>query len=421
MTDRREEAISVLRTNRHDGYTIPSATLYPYQWNWDSAFIAVGLAGVDPEAAKRELRTLCSAMWDNGMVPQIAFWADAEGYFPGPDEWEAGNGTVQTSGITQPPMLVPAARHVYETTGDEGFRDDLLPLLDRQLSWWVDERSFDGDTVYVRHPWATGMDDSPAWLSVLDSFAPDEIADDLDYVREDRKSDDLSEQRPTDWDYDRYVALVRQGKALDWDEAALREQCPFLVEDVLTNSIFVRACDDLAALYAAAGDEAKANEWRRQAEHSRAGMRDRLWDEELGTFVSYDRVNDRKLRVNSVAGLTSVFGEVPTNEQFASLRENLRENFLGYDYACPSYVGPDMDYDRYWRGPVWMNVNWLLVDGLRRYGASETADRIEQDSVELLDREGFREYFNPETGAGRGSDRFSWSAALYLDWTTDHS
>jgi neutral trehalase len=418
MTDRRDEAVAVLRENRHDGYTIPSATLYPYQWNWDSAFIALGLAHVDPAAAKRELRTLLGSMWPNGMVPQIAFWVDAEGYFPGPDEWDAGTDDVQTSGITQPPMLVPAARHVYEVTGDDDFRDELLPLLDQHLSWWVDERSFDGDTVYVRHPWATGMDDSPAWLSVLESFEPSDIADDLDYVREDRKSEDLSEQRPTDWDYDRYVALVRQGKALDWDEARLRQECPFLVEDVLTNSIFVRGCEDLAALYASAGDDDKASEWRRQAEHSRAGMRERLWDEEMGTFVSYDRVNDRPLRVNSVAGLVSVFGEVPTNEQFGRLRENLRENFLGYDYACPSYVGPEMDLDRYWRGPVWMNVNWLLVDGLRRYGATDLADRIEADSLELLEREGFREYFNPETGAGRGSDRFSWSAALYLDWTS---
>lgn len=416
MTDRRDEAVDVLRENRHDGYTIPSATLYPYQWNWDSAFVAIGLAHADPEAAKRELRTLLDATWPNGMVPQIAFWADAEGYFPGPDEWDAGTETVRTSGITQPPMLVPSVRHVYETTGDDDFRDDLLPLLDRHLSWWLRERSFDGSVVYVRHPWATGMDDSPAWTPVLESFAPEDVTEDLDYVREDRKSADLADQRPTDWDYDRYVALVRQGRALDWDEDRLREECPFLVEDVLTNSIFVRACDDLAALYDSAGDANAAAEWRRRADESRAGMRDRLWDEELGTFVSRDCVNDRTLRVNSIAGLVGVFGDVPTDRQFDRLRENMRENFLGYEYACPSSVGPEMDLDRYWRGPAWMNVNWLLEDGFHRYGATDLADRLVSDSLELLEREGFREYFNPGTGAGRGSDRFSWSAALYLEW-----
>jgi hypothetical protein len=52
-------------------------------------------------------------------------------------------------------------------------------------------------------------------------------------------------------------------------------------------------------------------------------------------------------------------------------------------------------------------------------GATEMADRIRADSLSLLEREGFREYFNPETGAGRGSDRFSWSAALSLSWDAD--
>jgi len=36
-------------------------------------------------------------------------------------------------------------------------------------------------------------------------------------------------------------------------------------------------------------------------------------------------------------------------------------------------------------------------------------------SVELVRRSGFREYFDPLDGSGRGSDRFSWSAALFTD------
>jgi hypothetical protein len=51
--------------------------------------------------------------------------------------------------------------------------------------------------------------------------------------------------------------------------------------------------------------------------------------------------------------------------------------------------------------------------------ATEMADRVRADSLSLLEREGFREYFNPETGAGCGSDRFSWSAALSLSWDAD--
>lgn len=412
MTDRRDEALAVLRDNRRDGYTVPSATLYPFQWNWDAAFVAFGLAAADPAAARRELRTLLGATHEDGLLPHIVFHRDADGYFPGAGEWGVDTDP-PTSAITQPPMVAPAARRVYERTGDDAFRDAVRPALDRHLSWWVRERGTDG-VVAVRHPWETGMDDSPAWTPVLESFDPADVAPDLGYEREDRKTDALAAQRPEDWDYDRYVALVRQGRRLGWDEARLRAACPFRVEDPLTNAVFVRACEALAALHASAGDD-RADRWRRQAERSRQAIRERLWDGDRGTFVAYDRVGDRPLRAGagSIAGLLPVYAGVPTDDQFERLRGTLAD-FFEYEYACPSYVGPEMDPDRYWRGPVWLNTNWLLAAGLRRYGADDLADRLRRDSLALVDREGFREYFAPTTGEGRGSDRFSWTAALYL-------
>ena len=30
--------------NDRGGYTVPTEGLYPYQWNWDSAFVALGFA-----------------------------------------------------------------------------------------------------------------------------------------------------------------------------------------------------------------------------------------------------------------------------------------------------------------------------------------------------------------------------------------
>jgi neutral trehalase len=259
------------------------------------------------------------------------------------------------------------------------------------------------------------MDDSPAWRGPLERFDPGHVA----YERADRKSADLADQRPTDWDYDRYVALLQQGRAADWDESVLRETCPFRVEDVLTNSVYVRACEDLAALYASGDDDAAAERWREQAAETRAAMRGRLWSDDLGLFVSYDRVAGEQLLEPTVAGLVPVFGGVPTAAQFERLHETLTTDFFDFTYAVPTYVGEAFDPDRYWRGPVWMNTNWLLERGLRRYDATETADRIRADSLALCDRGGFREYFNPRSGAGRGSDDFAWSAALYLAWTGD--
>lgn len=416
MTDTTSAARDVLQANRRGGYTIPSPKLYPYQWNWDSGFIAIGLSAVAADAAKTELRRLFAGTHEDGLLPHILFHdKDAAGYFPGPDEWNARTSNdLATSAITQPPVAVTAARTVYERTQDEAFLATVLPAIRTHLTWWIENRSFDGAVVYVRHPWETGMDDSPAWdapLAAIDPGSPE-------YQREDLKTEEADRERPPDWYYDRYVYLLRQGRRLEWNESALRTACPFLVEDVLTNALFVRACEDLAAMLETVGEPEAAARWRDQAATSRERARSRLWNEELGTFVSYDRVNDRQLRANSVAGLATTFAGIPTDEQFDQLETTLTEEFFAYSYGVPTYVGDAFDPDRYWRGPVWVNTNWLVARGLRRYDA-DAAERIKASTCELIESNGFYEYFNPKTGAGRGSDAFSWTAALYLDWMTD--
>src|SRR5680860_529958 len=100
-------AKETLRANDRGGYTVPSPQLYPYQWLWDSGFIALGWAAFDEERAWRELEVLFSAQWANGMVPHLIFHRESTGYFPGPDVWRAP-GPIPSSGITQPPVLATA-------------------------------------------------------------------------------------------------------------------------------------------------------------------------------------------------------------------------------------------------------------------------------------------------------------------------
>ena len=76
---------------------------------------------------------------------------------------------------------------------------------------------------------------------------------------------------------------------------------------------------------------------------------------------------------------------------------------------------PSFDGRRYWRGPCWINVNWLLICGLRDAGHDAAARRLVDASVALVEGAGFREYYDPHSGEGLGAERFSWTAALLLD------
>src|ERR671910_2116168 len=70
-------AAGVLKRNGVKSWTKPAPSLYPHQWSWDSAFIALGLAHVDNRRATGELEALFSAQWKTGKVPHIVFDPDA--------------------------------------------------------------------------------------------------------------------------------------------------------------------------------------------------------------------------------------------------------------------------------------------------------------------------------------------------------
>jgi hypothetical protein len=64
---------------------------------------------------------------------------------------------------------------------------------------------------------------------------------------------------------------------------------------------------------------------------------------------------------------------------------------------------------------VWINTDWLVWQGLRQHGQADLAAEVEGSIVRLVERSGFREYFDPFGGAGYGSGDFSWTAALLVD------
>ena len=67
-------------------------------------------------------------------------------------------------------------------------------------------------------------------------------------------------------------------------------------------------------------------------------------------------------------------------------------------------------------------MNWIIYKGLKRYQEFDLADRIKKDSIELVEKCGFYEYFDPRRDQyktkpqGLGGANFSWTAALILDF-----
>jgi glycogen debranching enzyme len=409
----RAAAVAVLRRNRRvvldpsrgpRRYTCPSPGYYPFQWFWDSCFHAVALAHVDPAAAREELSLLLSVQHADGFLPHVIFWnrrllAHPRLYWC----WlqSRGPGVPHHSALIQPPVLAAAVDRYHEITHDTAFVADVLPRLDAYYAWLKRVRDPD-DTglIAIIAPWESGMDHRPSYDRALGLRFPASPRGLLITPR----------------------LIDIANRALDYDPDRLFRRGRFLVDDVLVNAVYVDGLRALARMHRLAG--ADGNHWERQAAVTEraliAACRGRH-----GFFHDRDRRHGRLLPSRTAAGLAALLLDGLSDAAAAPLLRDLADPArFATPYPVPSVAIDDPAFSaaaqRYrsgpllWRGPTWINLNWLLLRALQRRGEDAPAARLRRSCIELVRRSGFREHYNPLTGAGYGARSFGWST-LVLD------
>lgn len=426
-----KEAQNILNENfQKGGYTIPCKGLYPFQWKWDSGFIAIGFAHYDMEKAKTEMKTLLKAQWQNGFIPHIVFHQLSDTYFPGPDYHQAhlhplSNKEYPSTGMTQPPVLGFTLEKMYKIAKD---KKDVLDFIAENIDKVYDNHRYfyenrdpqNEGLVYIYHNWESGTDNSPMWDGIFETMDSPEYT----FERRDTKLVDPS-QRPSKREYDHYLHIIEIAKEHNYDDKKIAELSPFLVQDPLFNSMLIKSNEALIELYTLIGGNkdkvAQLEQWQAK---SKASFNAKLYDAELGAYIHYDLRNEKPIRLVSSSSFTPLFAGIPTKERAATIIQTMMTKFGGEDmYLCASFDPTNEKFNpkKYWRGPVWLNLNWILYNGLKDYGYDDIAARVKSDTFELLTKAGFYEYFDPrkseykEDPKGLGGSNFSWSAALFLD------
>ena len=118
-----------------------------------------------------------------------------------------------------------------------------------------------------------------------------------------------------------------------------------------------------------------------------------------------------------------LFAGICSKIQAEELKDSMMKSFRAGDYTlCASCATDEPRFEplKYWRGPIWINVNWMLYHGLKRYGFIEEAALVRKETLDLIEKNGFYEYFDPRATTSQnekhlGGNSFSWTAALYLD------
>lgn len=262
--------------------------------------------------------------------------------------------------VTKPPLLAWSIWKLYELDADRQFLEEIYEPVVRWNTWWFEKNDLDGNGLCeYQHPFSSGLDDSPLW----DDGMPVESPDLNTYL------------------YLQQEALARIAKAI--------------------------------------GETIEAEMWQERAR----AMAERLvrisWDGRAGYF--WARRNGRPVDVRTPFNLFPLLtGRLPAEVSKRLVGHLLDERQFWSRYPVPSVAMDDPKYNplRMWRGPTWVNINYLLIEGLQRSGYPELARRLRQRTLDLIcGRKDIYEYYHPETGENppEAAATFGWSSSVFID------
>ncbi len=312
------------------------------------------------------------AMWDTCFQAAVAALADPElarrdlRLFLGP-RWQQPDGHVPNvewhlDGET-PPLFAWAALELYRADRDRSFLEELFPRLEMHYRWL--RQRFDGDGDGLHAGGFMGMDNIP------------------------RPGPPDAEQA----DLSGWMALM---------------------------------AESIARIAAEIGEEGRTSFYRRERERMIAEINAQLWDEDDGFY--YDRNRHGFERHKSYGGLIPFLAGAPDEERSARILEQLRNpEELWTPFGIRSLSARSILYEpghsvtgwknSNWRGPIWLPINYLLVRRLEEV-EPELAERLRRALIGNVEKQWratgrFWEYYDAESGEGRGADhQTGWTALV---------
>ncbi len=235
---------------------------------------------------------------------------------------------------TQPQVLSWGVWEVYQKTGDRAFLEECVGALEKYLTWDMENRDKNGN-------------------GILEWF--------VDSAYTECKSGESGQDNSPRFEFDEEM-----------------DACDF-------SAFQAHDAEYLAKIYDELGDQVNAEKWRARCENIRKVMNDLLWDEQDGVY--YDRLMSGKLtKVLTPASFFPMFAGVPSAAQAEKMVKTLvNPELLWTKVPLPTVAknnplyGTDM-----WRGGVWLNMNYFVIRGLRRYGYNELAEELKQKTLDTV-------------------------------------
>lgn len=355
-------------------------------FNWDSFFNALLLGAESPELARAAVLAVLRTQYPEGNIPN---W---RGRFSG------------SSDRAQPPVGAFAVLRLYRRFGDRGWLLQAYPYLKRFNLFWTAERP--GQRIR-RDGNRNGLLE---WGSDSERIAP--------WVPEwERNADGRTRAA---WE-------SGQDDLPNYDQAPFnRESGTLELDCVDLNSLFALDCECLAEIAAELGLDEDESFFRTRGLEVKKRVNDLLWDKGSGMYK--DRCWDGRMSTHLAASnFYPLLAGIPDAERAGRMLKNLLDPALFWgEFVIPTISRNDPAFadQQYWRGTIWPPTNYLVGQGLRRYGFYQAAAELAQKSMDLFlatwdTYQLCRENYDSRSGEGGGQRYQSWGPLFALSGVED--
>lgn len=327
-------------------------------FEWDTFFAGVMSAAQDKGLAYRQIRSILQEMTDDGMIPNF------------------GAQNARSIDRSQPPVGAYCVLKLYRQFGEIGLLEETYEKLIAWNSWWMKNRDGNGDGLLE---WG---------------------------------SNPYPEGRRVQYEADNQQAAMYES-GLDnspmYDGVIYNENTHTMeYADVGLNALYAMDCWALGEISRIMGKAEQAELLEKEYARMRNAMQEQLWDEETGIFLNRHWDGRFNYRLSPTNFYPLIAGVASGDQAKRMVEEHLlNENEFWGRYVIPSIARNDPAFpdNDYWRGRIWGPMNFLVGEGLKRYGFHDAAYRFAQKSQALFRKEWqqnnhIHENYNAVTGEG---------------------
>jgi len=239
-----------------------------------------------------------------------------------------------------------------------------------------------------------------------------------------------------EWGGNAVLESVRDSQVPIWDLLGKDDPtAPSLVEAVDLNSMLVREMRALGDIAEELRETQSAARWRQRADALAAKINETMWDPETRFYYNVDRATNGftvktaagatiDLRRKEIIGFLPLWAGIAPPERAQALVQHLTNpSEFWRRFGVPTLSADDPGYQPnvtrccQWNGAVWLEWNYLVFDGLRRYGykreARELGERmIEAAATQLRRNHRFWESYSPDGETLASPQNYIWDSIL---------